>query len=126
MAAGREQSRIPRAIAVGIGTVLLTMVVVAAPFWQFLVYPVNILLSSDAQSVGTEIYVDGRRVLTVNGKGDVLHFRRGWHVVEARKPGFRTATARFKAEDSEQASTTTFCLRTQRSKGRTGLRLTVE
>jgi len=92
-------------MALLVGLLVVSMIS-GREIWRFLFMPVHLLVISDGNCIGTELYVDGRRTLRITGKGDVLHFRRGLHMIEARRPGYRSAQAHFEALDWEQGSTT--------------------
>lgn len=125
--ASRVRSRDSKRVAVAFLVVVAGLVLgFVLATWAFLVYPVHIMVLSDPASRGTQIYVDGVHSLTISGKGDVLHLRRGWHVIEARKNGCTSTSVRFRAQDWEQGSTTSFSLSCRRRPGGNVLVLKIE
>lgn len=55
----KTKAQIPESILRGVIYLVVLVIALAIPFYKFLIYPVNILVSAEAGCEGTIIYVDG-------------------------------------------------------------------
>lgn len=91
--------------------ILAAAYVLFAPYVGWVTCPAHILLSTDVTLEGSRIYVDGRHVLTVRRKAEVIHFRLGDHSVVASRQGYTPARLSYRVTDDEQGSRDRLVLR---------------
>jgi len=125
----RPQRKVDR-VATVLAQLMLGLVlgVVAIWLWDFgrhRLQPVDVIVRSERACMGSEVYVDGRRRLKISKRLSELSFPFGWHTIEARKPGFLSARARFQAVSEEQVYTTFIELRCGRGTERHRLHLII-
>lgn len=128
MAIMLRNTRIRLAYAVILIAGALALAMLSQAAWRLYVihtHPVLIPYQADANSLGADLYVDGRRTLRIRERTGVVYFRFGVHEVEVRKTGCDTGRLRFNARDVDQASTQSLAITCRKTGAGCRLHLTV-
>jgi photosystem II stability/assembly factor-like uncharacterized protein len=91
--------------------VVIVIVIVIAVGLNLFMSQAHVLLQTDQSLMGSVVYLDGKRVLTIERKANVLHLQIGKHTIEARHRRYGHAQLRYDVLDDEQGSRERLLLR---------------